>query len=309
MNLTQLRHFYHFIRSGTYAAAGRELGVDKAAVHQQLRRLQQAVGAGCPLWEPAETGYAPTPRGRKLYEFLAPFFEALPEVMDEVRSVCNDEITVATSPMIALEHMPAAIKAFKKLEPDVTVRLRISIDNAEVLDWLHAYQVHLAVWPDPGPLHGLDVKPLADADVVLAVSRQHALGKKKRISLADFDRQPYIRLRFPWGHTIDAEGFFRRHGVRVDPIVETTDNMITRAYVRENIGFTVGYGAAYLHGCEKHIRVLSLADHFEPARIAVLARPNRTLPLATGKLLELIAEGAKQYRAARKEAKWPKLKV
>lgn len=59
-----LRLYLALVRAGSYAAAGRVLGLHETTLARRMLRLERAIGA--PLWLPAAKGGSPTAEGRAL---------------------------------------------------------------------------------------------------------------------------------------------------------------------------------------------------------------------------------------------------
>src|SRR6478609_4571942 len=86
MQIARLEGFYWVARTGGYAAAARAFPypLTQPAVYQQVRKLEGDLGT--PLFERAPGGRRSdrvrlTAAGRHLFQFAAPFFEALPTVV------------------------------------------------------------------------------------------------------------------------------------------------------------------------------------------------------------------------------------
>ena len=87
MQLHRLEGFHFVARTGGYARAARAFPypITQPAVHQQIKKLESELGVV--LFERvAKDRVILTPQGRRLHEFVAPFFDQLPSVVRSVRS-------------------------------------------------------------------------------------------------------------------------------------------------------------------------------------------------------------------------------
>src|SRR5688500_4769908 len=86
IRLARLEGFYWVARSGGFAKAARAFPypITQPGVHQQVRKLEEELELR--LFERiGRDTMKPTPAGRLLYQFIAPFFEGLPAVVASLR--------------------------------------------------------------------------------------------------------------------------------------------------------------------------------------------------------------------------------
>src|SRR5579871_6271998 len=122
MNVHHLELFYYVARHGGISEAVRNIpyGIQQPAVSGQIARLEEYLGS--PLFQ--RRPFALTPAGRKLYDFIAPFFSGLDELDTELQGKAVPRIRIGSSDIVFRDHMPALLQAMRKKFPRLNVALR-----------------------------------------------------------------------------------------------------------------------------------------------------------------------------------------
>jgi DNA-binding transcriptional LysR family regulator len=132
IQLHRLEGFYRVAVAGGYARAARSFPypITQPAVHQQVRKLEQELGAR--LFE--RTGkdrVEPTSAGRALLAFCTPFFEGLPAVVRAVSQGSHGGVLRIDAAAMELEHvLPGWVARLRRARPDI----RVDIEEVSVGD-------------------------------------------------------------------------------------------------------------------------------------------------------------------------------
>ncbi|MEM8709914.1 MAG: LysR family transcriptional regulator [Planctomycetota bacterium] len=145
IQLHRLEGFFWVARTGGYARAARAFPypITQPAVHNQVKKLEEELGLS--LFERvAKDRMAPTAAGQRLYDFIRPFFEALPTVLRSVRSgEHGGELRVTSTSLLLRYLVPEWIQRLHATHPDVLVHLEETAEDA--VDLLRAGSVDLAI--------------------------------------------------------------------------------------------------------------------------------------------------------------------
>lgn len=145
IQLHRLEGFFWVARTGGYAKAARAFPypITQPAVHNQVKKLEEELGVA--LFERvAKDRMAPTAAGQRLYDFVRPFFEALPTVLRSVRGgEYGGELRVTSTSLLLRYLVPAWIQRLHASHPDVRVNLEETADDA--IDLLRKGSVDLAI--------------------------------------------------------------------------------------------------------------------------------------------------------------------
>ena len=141
-NLHHLELFYHVARNGGITAASRSMpyGIQQPAISGQITLLENDLGVRLFQRRPFKL----TPEGRELYEFLAPFFAALPDMAAKVAGKASRRLRLAAPATIIRRHLPDVLASVRKARPDLELTL-VDADQRAAFALLEAEQVDLAV--------------------------------------------------------------------------------------------------------------------------------------------------------------------
>ncbi|NSY38403.1 LysR substrate-binding domain-containing protein [Leisingera sp. ANG59] len=129
--LNALRAFECAARTGSFSAAGAELGVSSAAVSMQVKNLEDWLGLK--LFTRRANRVRLTDAGRDYYQKAA---VSLAEIASYTEALtvggARRPLVISATPALAQLWLPERLKAFAALRPDVTVRLRIEDDRIDL---------------------------------------------------------------------------------------------------------------------------------------------------------------------------------
>ncbi len=197
--LNALRAFECAARTGSFSAAGAELGVSSAAVSMQVKNLEDWLALK--LFVRRANQVRLTDAGRDYYQRaavslaeIASFTEAMTE------GAKSRPLVISATPALAQLWLPERLKLFAQARPDVTVRLRIEDDRIDL------------------EAEGIDAR--------LAYGGEHpehrtqALFKDRLVPVgadpqADVRSAPLVEVA--WGETISSvpgwRQYFTQHGI------------------------------------------------------------------------------------------------
>lgn len=192
IQLHRLEGFFWVARTGGYARAARAFPypITQPAVHSQVKKLEEELGTT--LFERvAKDRMAPTPAGQRLYEFVRPFFEALPAVVRSVQGGdFGGELRVTSSSLLLRHLMPAWVRRLHEAQPDVEVHLEETSDDCVALLRQGAVDLavdHLYETPDD-----IATMPVALLRPFVVVPSDHPLAGSKTIALKSLGDTPFV---------------------------------------------------------------------------------------------------------------------
>ena len=169
LSLQQLRCFCAALELGSFTAAADALRVSQPAVAEQVRKLEQALGAD--LFVRAGRGVVATEAGRAFAEHATRSLRAVEDAADSV-----GELTALRSGTLAVGifgepsawRMDELVAAFLRRHPDVSVRL-VGRNSSAIVEGVRRGELEAGVVLLPIDDDKLDVRPLV-RDEVLYVS-------------------------------------------------------------------------------------------------------------------------------------------
>lgn len=196
-SIVELRHLRYFVATAellnlTKAAA--RLRVAQPALSRQIRDLEEEIGA--PLFERTQRGLTLTEPGAAFVPEARAILQKTAEAVENVRAVARGErgeIHIGYAPSPTVELLPWVLNAFHQLAPGIRVTLHDLSTQGE-LDGLrqHRLQAALTVGTDAWSAGGLEFEPLHRYPMCLAVSPKSPLASKKRVTMADAAKLPWL---------------------------------------------------------------------------------------------------------------------
>jgi DNA-binding transcriptional LysR family regulator len=174
-NLHHLELFYHVARSGGITAASRCMpyGIQQPAISGQITLLENDLGVRLFQRRPFKL----TPEGRELYEFLSPFFGALPDVASKIAGKASRRLRLAAPATIIRRHLPDALAAVRKAQPDFELSL-VDTDQRGAFELLESERVDLAVCELEGKAPaGIRTEVLISMPLVLLLPESYQVAR------------------------------------------------------------------------------------------------------------------------------------
>jgi DNA-binding transcriptional LysR family regulator len=179
--------------SGSITEAARLLFLSQPAVSHHISALEQEVGT--PLVTREARGVRLTPAGRAA---LTDARRAVGAAASTVRSArqaaaaANKLIRIASSESLTVALLTPVIGRWHVQYPDVFITLRESSSTEELLHWVEADEVDVAIIPEIAPQR-LNGTVVAEEEIVLALHHGYPLVDKDTITLGDVDGRPLVQ--------------------------------------------------------------------------------------------------------------------
>jgi DNA-binding transcriptional LysR family regulator len=228
-------------RHGSFSAAADALGYTQPAVSRQIAALEAEVGTV--LVRRVPQGAVLTDAGRLLSERGAAVLSYLQDMEVELRALLGLEagtLRLATFASAAGSIVPRAVALFRASHPAVDLTVEM-YDPDESIPRLRAGEFDLALSHDPrgdperrAQADDLDVVPLFDDPMYVAMPSGHALCDARDLCMADFSSEPWMLAT---GRTCpDARLFLRAcHDAGFEPRI---------AFQNDDYGAILGFVAA-----------------------------------------------------------------
>lgn len=207
MELRHLRYFVAVAETENVSRAALKLHVSQPGLSRQIRDLEEELGL--PLLERSAKSVRLTEAGRT---FLAEARAVLQRAEDAVKAAkavasgALGELHVGYAPSLTARILPSTLRAFQGELPNVRVKLH-DLSTEEMFAGLREGKLQIAfvVRPTKARLRGCQFEELAQDPICLAVPPNHALARKRTISVADIAREPivaYSRKDYPEAHDL-----------------------------------------------------------------------------------------------------------
>jgi len=289
MNIHHLELFYYVARHGGITEAVRNIpyGIQQPAVSGQVAQLEEYLGVTLFQRRPFEL----TPAGKKLYDFIEPFFAKLDMMAGELQGGKACQIRIGASTIVLRDHLPELCQKVRRRFPN----LRISLREGYPVDFeslLLKGELDLAVTAvEKRPAPGLRSTALVELPLVLLVEKGSPITAADQLWRQDKIEEALICL--PSGEVISKsfQQGLARLGVDWFPRIEVSSVDLIETYVAN--GFGIGLSVLVPNAkLSPKVRPVPLRD-FAPVFLGALWRGKPSALLQA--FLDEIQLRAKQF--------------
>lgn len=301
MELRHLRYFMAVAEAGHITRAAEALGIQQPPLSQQIRALEEELGA--PLFNRHPKGVELTDAGRQLKTEAARLlsdFAAMQQRM--IAFVQGERGSIAlgfTSSAAAHAFTPEALRTCRRLHPDI--RLEVSEHNAaEITEAVASARVHCGFLRVPvARPPGLVFEELLQEESLLAVPVDHRLARdKKPVELKELRGERLILVRRPGAPGLYANllAACARHGVEVELAAEVERMSTNVNLVAAGVGLSLV--PASMRGAHAHAIVYRpFAERARLTAPLTLVYRKADCDGPTGTFIALARRVAAQHRA------------
>ncbi|MDA1258409.1 MAG: LysR family transcriptional regulator [Chloroflexi bacterium] len=281
MNIAQLSTFVAVVETGSLTSAARRTGVTQPGVTRQMQRLEAELGVA--LLERLPTGVRATREGEQLLtyaqEALSGYGTLLAAIQDPGAPLEGRlRIIASTTPGEYL--VPELATGFSDRHPAVTTEVFVA-DTTAVIDEMLERRWDIGFVGRPADHRRLACTAVATDEVVLAVPANHALARKRQVSLADLAGERIIEREGGSGTRLTVQDELDRLGLKFPAYVASMVLGSAHAIVSAvDAGLGVGFVTARALKSHDATRVTAvrLADARFLRRLYMVHEKGRPLP-------------------------------
>jgi DNA-binding transcriptional LysR family regulator len=273
MELFQLRYFLKAAEREGFTRAAEELGISQPALSRAIANLEAELGQ--PVFERQGRKVALTDAGRLLQSRAAQVVSLLEDAKNEITDDGESgRLRVAAIPTIAPYFLPGVLREFSRQHPQASVLIQEDVtDNA--LRKCAQGEVDAAILALPVPARHLEVEELFEEELILVLPADHALAKKRGVTMKDIEPYPFVLLDEAHCLTDSIISFCRQSSFH--PVAVERTNQLTT--VQELVA--LGHGISMIPAMARELdtsdrRVYrSLSDARPTRKIALCYNPYR----------------------------------
>lgn len=281
MDLHKLRGFQAVAENLSFTAAARRLRLAQPTLSLQVKALELELGVR--LLDRDSRRVRLTPEGERLFDAARRLFETEREMDALFRDQALQgpgRLSIATNQSVAAHILPPRLEVFTGRYPKVEINIH-NLRTADIFASVLEGSVDIGVVLIDPAFTGLTARKVLPYEMVLITPRDHPLSRRRRISLDDIARYPFI------SYTKDTET--RR---LIDQPFEKVRRQIS---IRMALGSTdliilyvsLGYGISIVHNLnideanrvDLHVRPLK--RHFSRQYIHLVYRQESLTPAAS----------------------------
>lgn len=239
MDTRGLRYFQAVAEFGSYSRGAEFLRISQPAVSRQIRALEDELGHS--LFVRHSHGVNLTDAGRMLLERSQAILRQFDQARDDIRRGVagpSGTLTLAVPPAAGNFLVPALSRRFSQAYPNVFLKV-VAGFSGYIHEWLVRGQVDLACLHDPLPQPGFAIMPLVKEEVFLVGPPGAAPGSRGFVRTQDLTGLPLILPGRPNASRRLLDGWLARRGLQLNVKLEVDDHLVTRALLKEGLGFSL----------------------------------------------------------------------
>jgi DNA-binding transcriptional LysR family regulator len=293
MTLHQLKVFLAVAKHSSITKASQELHISEPSVHQQVKSLQMNFSRS--LYQKIGRVIEITSDGRsfsaKASEILRKAAELEKEFGQCPAASSPRHLTVGGSHVLSASILAPIVATFKTRSPDVQIEFRTkSSQFIERLVLTEKVDLGLVSNVSSSPL--LIVEPFRYEEMVVIVSKQHALSKKRELTMAELAQGPLIvRTRRNSSPSRQILGELEQHGFEVNVLMKCDSAQGVKVAVAKGLGIGLLYRSHVEQEVSRgELKVLDVSGLKKRIQSFIIYKPGRPISSAAHEFLKLLRQ-------------------
>lgn len=277
--------FCKVVEHSGFTKAANAIQYSQSAVSQTVKNLEQELGLT--LLTRGKEGIHLTADGEAIYPYIqaiAVAEEALARRQREMKGLNGSVIRIGTFTSVSRTLLPGLIFDFKRSYPEV----RFVLEQGEyttISEWVEGSVVDFG-FVNLDAVDGLDGRLLYTDKMCAVMPPDHALTRKKAVSLADLAETPLILL--DEGEFNVPRRAFEAAGLAPRVDYEVYDDYTIIAMVEKKLGLSIMYERV-LAGYSHHVATRPITEDLS-RRVGIVWNNWETMPIAARSFVEFILE-------------------
>jgi len=195
MDIRHLQYFVKVAELSSFTKAAHALYVTQPTISKMVKSIEEEIGVSLLLRSGKKVQL--TDAGEVLYkraQDIVRSFDHLTTELDELRNLKRGKLRIGLPPMIGSSFFPQVIGKFREHYPDVSIQL-IEDGSKKVESNVENGQLDIGVVLLPTDQELFHTFSLIKEKLMLLVHPTHPLAKKKRVALAELEKEPFIFFR------------------------------------------------------------------------------------------------------------------
>lgn len=287
--LQWLRGFYFVAIEGSVRQAAIAMGREKPTISRQIQCLERELGVT--LFDRSSRKMIITPEGERLLEEAITLFENVNQIKGEFM---NEEIRysgviyVVATPAIVNYILPAYIKHFQKLHPEVSYRFEAATQMT-IYDKVESTEADFGIASFDGGHKTLQFYNLYEAGMVMIVSKNQSFFSGKAIpTLKQIAETPLILISHQGSPKPIIRERFARERLKPNIVMIHNNHIGVKHYVSQGIGAAIVAEHSLSREDEQIFNIYSLDKYFHRRNYGILLKKKKYLPNRVKAFIQLL---------------------
>jgi DNA-binding transcriptional LysR family regulator len=289
MHIENFKIFSDLVESESFSRAAKLNGITQSAVSQQLRAMEKHFNIL--IVDRSQKQFRLTREGQKLYESakeILYLYDKLNSELQEMKKVISGTIHISTVYSIGLHELPPYVKVFLAKFPEVNIRVEYRRANMVYEDIL-TNSIDLGLIAYPQKHKQLEILPFHDDILVLVVSPEHPLAKRKSVDIQEIAGQKFIGFEPDIPTRKATDQIFKEANMETEPVMEFDNVETVKRAVEINAGIAIlPQTTVVREEAQGLLKVLKFKNKTYKRPLALIHRKGRVLTPAIKKLIDLL---------------------
>ena len=278
MHIQNFKTFCDLVETKSFSKAARLNEVTQSAVSQQLKAMEAHYDML--IIDRNQKKFRLTPQGTALYSTfkeILDLYEKLNCEIQEMRNIVSGTIQISTVNSIGLHELPPYLKSFIKQFPSVNARVEYRRANLVYEGVLHG-NADLGLVAFPPPHKDLTIIPFANDELIIVMSPEHRLTKKRSISMNDLSGVEFVAFERDIPTRKATDEILAKAGVEVQVVMEFDNVETVKRAIEINAGIAILPASTVITESERNQLVIyKLEGGIHNRPLAVIHKKNRIL--------------------------------
>jgi DNA-binding transcriptional LysR family regulator len=239
MDLRQLEILRTIAETGSFTACGRKLHVSQSAISRQIQLLEEELGE--PLFLRVGRQVRMTAAAESLVQLGARVFQDVRETLGSITdhtSALRGALRISGGMTVCLYVLPPLFTHLHRVHPQLDVRLTVATTGQSV-EAIRGGRVDAGLLTLPVEESDLVTVPVMHEELLLITNPGHPLARRRRITPADLEDQPFVLFEpgSATRHVIDH--FFASENIEPTVVMDTENVEIIKAMVKTGLGMGI----------------------------------------------------------------------
>lgn len=217
------RHIQYFLAVAQhqgFTKAAAALHVSQPALSQQVRQLEESLGAQ--LFDRSGRKTCLTDAGEVYLRHALRAAQELQEgkrAIHDVADLSRGALRIAVTPTFTTYLIGPLVEAFHQRYPNITLNVR-EVAQEQMEQQLLADELDVGIAFDQAHAQGIDAAPLLVETLALVVGTQHPLAREQAIGLQALNAESLILLSSEFATREQIDRYCNQHGIRPRVLME-----------------------------------------------------------------------------------------
>ena len=299
MDLRQLEIIRAIADTGSFTAAGEKLHVSQSAISRQVLLLEAELGE--PVFHRIGRRIRITPAGESLLQLSHRVFQDVQDTVSQItekQESLRGTMRLVGGMTVCLYVFPSLLAEVRRTHPHLDLKITVGSGERSIA-LLRAGAGDLGLVTLPVDAADLEAVPMLEEELLLVTYPTHPLAKKRTITPADLNRQPFILFETGSITRRLVEDFFTRERIDPEIVMETENVEIIKAMVRHGVGISViPWQAATVDVRNKQLFCSRISGHALHRQTGWLYPKMRRLPRAVSEVMRVFEQIRPQLESA-----------